>query len=823
MSRLKRAATAAAILFAAACTGDAGKVLGPSEGPRATISDAAHAGQVPGFYFLPPLVPAPSFSGTFDPALSPTVVVCELSGTSCGSTVATFTTSSGLGGQVVQVSPAEELYKVNWHTNLSNLDPAKTYRISVYVGTFLLGYADVDVVSSGKELKNVDTQQYIPLVDDKTLPIKFRIETGIVGQVVVSPASATINVGQTQQFTATLIDLHGNPVTGPTVTWSSSNTAVATIDQTGLATGVSPGTVTITATSGGASGTATLTVLLPNTPPVANNDAFDAIGNFTTPVAAPGVLANDTDADAGNTLSVAAPGTYATAAGGTVTINADGSFAYLSPSGFTGSDSFTYTATDGTDSSAPATVTMTVATRVWYVSNAGAAPGDGRDASPFTTLKAAETASAAGETIFLLAGNGSTTGYQDGIVLKNGQALTGQGVAANVTASLNGQTVVLLAAGSAPTVTRTTAGTTVALASNNTVQGLHVASSNGAGIAGSAFGTFTAASVSVGVLGGPAVDLTNGTAAASFRALSSSGSGSEGVRLVSVSGSFQVTGDGATAGSGGTIQNTSVGYRVVPNGSSTLTVDVRRSVLRDIATNGVFVAAAAAGSSGTTTLVFKHNQVTSTVSGKGGSVLVLGQQSTTTVVDVTDNTFSNVSGNGLVNVDARDASTIRGTIARNSISNAGAAGMVVSVEAGGAAQVVIDDNDITSVGSDGIQAANFGGAGTSSLDLVLTNNTVNGHNQNPSNAFVAGIAVFRFEDDVCLAMTGNTVTGTPAGFFDAYLDGNFGGDGGAITYESSGSGPLTDAELVADNSGLTQANVFVSSVNKSNGATCARP
>ena len=63
MSRLKSAATAAAILLAAACTGDAGNVLGPSAGPLTTISDAAHAGQVPGFYFLPPLVPAPTFSG----------------------------------------------------------------------------------------------------------------------------------------------------------------------------------------------------------------------------------------------------------------------------------------------------------------------------------------------------------------------------------------------------------------------------------------------------------------------------------------------------------------------------------------------------------------------------------------------------------------------------------------------------------------------------------------------------------------------------------------------------------------------------------------
>jgi len=45
------------------------------------------------------------------------------------------------------------------------------------------------------------------------------------------------------------------------VTWTSSNSAVATIDATGLATGTGPGSTTITATSGSQSGSATLTVV----------------------------------------------------------------------------------------------------------------------------------------------------------------------------------------------------------------------------------------------------------------------------------------------------------------------------------------------------------------------------------------------------------------------------------------------------------------------------------------------------------------------------------------------------------------------------------
>ena len=82
-----------------------------------------------------------------------------------------------------------------------------------------------------------------------------------VSTVVVSPATATISAGGTQQFTATLLDAAGNTITGRTVTWSSSNMAIATVNSsTGLATGVAPGTATITGTSEGKTGAATLTV-----------------------------------------------------------------------------------------------------------------------------------------------------------------------------------------------------------------------------------------------------------------------------------------------------------------------------------------------------------------------------------------------------------------------------------------------------------------------------------------------------------------------------------------------------------------------------------
>src|SRR6185437_12906075 len=76
--------------------------------------------------------------------------------------------------------------------------------------------------------------------------------------VVLSPSSITA-VG-TSQATATTLDSHGGVLSGRAVAWSSSNTAVATVSQTGLVTAVAVGSASIVATSEGQTGSATLTV-----------------------------------------------------------------------------------------------------------------------------------------------------------------------------------------------------------------------------------------------------------------------------------------------------------------------------------------------------------------------------------------------------------------------------------------------------------------------------------------------------------------------------------------------------------------------------------
>ena len=77
------------------------------------------------------------------------------------------------------------------------------------------------------------------------------VEEPPLGLLVVSPASATAEPGGTVWLTATPFDHNGNPASGYPVSWSSSNARIATVDPSGLVTGVGPGQAVIAATSQG--------------------------------------------------------------------------------------------------------------------------------------------------------------------------------------------------------------------------------------------------------------------------------------------------------------------------------------------------------------------------------------------------------------------------------------------------------------------------------------------------------------------------------------------------------------------------------------------
>ncbi len=242
-----------------------------------------------------------------------------------------------------------------------------------------------------------------------------------------------------------------------------------------------------------------------NISPLAVNDSYSAVGNTlllaggasgTGPALtnATKLTANDIEF-LSDTVTVDAA-TVTSAQGGSVTINADGSFSYISAAGYTGSDSFSYTIRDdgidgiagnADDLTSTATATITVSDQVWYVdaTSGSDTTGTGTSTKPFATVTKAATVDGASDYIYV---KGSATGT---ITMEQGEHLIGTGSALVV----GGNT--LAAAGTRSTITGSS-GYTVTLAGgdtgNNEISGINVVATGFAvngGILGTSFGTLT--------------------------------------------------------------------------------------------------------------------------------------------------------------------------------------------------------------------------------------------------------------------------------------------------------------------------------------------
>lgn len=127
-----------------------------------------------------------------------------------------------------------------------------------------------------------------------------------VAAVTISSGSTgnrPLEIGATRQLTATVTDASGN-VLARTVTWSSSSDAIATVDQTGLVTGVGSGDVIITAAVQQVSGTLEIMVVGEGEETTGNNLSWpvvfaDGIGLTGSPVATdPGVRPSTAETEA---------------------------------------------------------------------------------------------------------------------------------------------------------------------------------------------------------------------------------------------------------------------------------------------------------------------------------------------------------------------------------------------------------------------------------------------------------------------------------------------------------------------------------------------
>ncbi|MCA9172704.1 MAG: tandem-95 repeat protein, partial [Planctomycetales bacterium] len=188
-----------------------------------------------------------------------------------------------------------------------------------------------------------------------------------VAPVNDAPVAANDSFTTSEDTTSGAIDLLGNDtdvdgdtliasIAGTTLTPGTAQTitvpnGTVNVSATGVVTFTpdanynGPVTFDYVVTDGTATDTGTVngTITAVNDAPVATDDAYSTNEDTPLTIAATGVLGNDTDVD-GDTLTAA----LATGpSNGSVTVNGDGSFTYTPDANFNGTDTFTYTVSDG--------------------------------------------------------------------------------------------------------------------------------------------------------------------------------------------------------------------------------------------------------------------------------------------------------------------------------------------------------------------------------------------------------------------------------------------------------------------------------------------
>ena len=265
-----------ALLILTACW-SSDRSTAPRSGPEFDISDAVHEGGTAGFYFLPPMVAQPTFSGTFDAditTLNPAIAICDVTNgpdPNCGSPTGTpavlvFATTSTPGITVDLTAPQ---YQVNWNTQTAGFVVGHTYRVHITATTACgarreMGFADVLLTTTPGQAKQLATGDIIVLQDGRTLPIHFRIETGATGDCWTTKASMP-----TARYTLGVATVNGILYAVGGVNNNTPFTPVATVEA------YDPATNTWTTKASMPTARAGVGV-------VAVNGAVYAVGGFTT-------------------------------------------------------------------------------------------------------------------------------------------------------------------------------------------------------------------------------------------------------------------------------------------------------------------------------------------------------------------------------------------------------------------------------------------------------------------------------------------------------------------------------------------------------------
>jgi hypothetical protein len=251
---------------------------------------------------------------------------------------------------------------------------------------------------------------------------------------------------------------------------------------------------------------------------------------------------------------------------------------------------------------------------------------------------------------------------------------------------------------------------------------------------------------------------------------------------------------------------------LLPGGNSSISATVRDCLFTNVRGVAFQIGANTLNANGTQSAFISNNVMNVTLAGRASGVFIGGQELTTTTMTIVSNRFTGAGGNGVISVDVNDSSRVTGVILGNSITNSPGIGMFLAVDEAGKLDAVLGNNRMVNSGGDGIQTVNFGGAGISDMRLAITNNTVNNHSTNPAVAFVGGISVTSFEDNTCVALRGNTITGTSS------LPSTRCGGAPCVDYYVEEVGGTARIEEIPDTAKTTADAAYIQSLNSPPGA-----
>jgi hypothetical protein len=229
----------------------------------------------------------------------------------------------------VEISSTQSQYEVGQHVKFSALakddsgQPINEKPVRWFAAPFDLAAVDEEGLASFYQPGEVTIGVF---VGGKPYFKKIRVNPAAPKTVVIAPVEHPLVVGGTLPLTATALLASGDPRRDATISWSSETPQVAGVDAAGIVTGLAPGSATLRASSGSASGTISLTVaantvtslsLSPASSSVSTGDvihlkATTSGGSFTPHWAVSGAGATVT---ADGSFVADLPGTYVVTAG----------------------------------------------------------------------------------------------------------------------------------------------------------------------------------------------------------------------------------------------------------------------------------------------------------------------------------------------------------------------------------------------------------------------------------------------------------------------------------------------------------------------------